>query len=83
MLSLASPINTPYHRLPPTLKFAFLCGFTFAVFMTENSVHLAAAFLLVWLCMHCRQPVLPARTEAPCPGLALPCHHTMLARCNR
>lgn len=47
MLSLASPINTPYHRLPPKLKFAFLCGFTFAVFMTENPLHLAAAFLLV------------------------------------
>lgn len=47
MLSLASPINTPYHRLPPTPKFAFLCGFTFTVFMTDNPLHLAAAFTLV------------------------------------
>ena len=47
MLSLASPFRTPYHRLPPPLKFAFLCGFTFAIFMTENPLHLAAAFLLV------------------------------------
>ena len=47
MLSLASPIKTPYHQLRPAIKFAFLCGFTLAVFLVGEPVFLAGAFVLV------------------------------------
>ena len=47
MLSLTSPIKTPYHPIRPAIKFAFLCGFTFAVFLTGDPLILAVALLLV------------------------------------
>ena len=43
MISLTSPIETPYHKLPATLKLLALCGFTFAIFLTSKlDVHLIA-----------------------------------------
>lgn len=36
MISLASPIRTPFHQLPAGLKLALLCLFTAAVFAVES-----------------------------------------------
>ncbi len=47
MLSLNSPVRTPYHDIRPGLKLAALCGFTVAVFITESPAWLTGAFLLV------------------------------------
>ena len=47
MLSLTSPIKTPYHRLPATAKLALLCAFTFALFQTSDLTILAGALAFV------------------------------------
>ncbi len=47
MLSLNSPVRTPYHDIRPGLKLAALCGFTIAVFITDSPAWLTGALLLV------------------------------------
>ncbi len=43
MISLTSPIETPYHGLPAGQKLLVLCAFTFAIFLTSRlDAHLAA-----------------------------------------
>lgn len=50
MISLTSPIKTPYHRLPAGLKLGVLCVSTFALFLLENLwLHLAALFVVTGL----------------------------------
>ncbi|MFV2033796.1 MAG: energy-coupling factor transporter transmembrane protein EcfT [Halocynthiibacter sp.] len=42
MISLTSPVKTPYHRLPAGLKLGLLCLVTFGLFLLENLwLHLA------------------------------------------
>ena len=36
MISLTSPIETPFHRIPAPLKLAALCLFTFSVYLAEG-----------------------------------------------
>lgn len=47
MLTLTSPVDTPFHRLPAGRKLAALAGFTVAVFATDALPLLGAALALV------------------------------------
>ena len=47
MLTLTSPVETRYHRLPAGMKLAALAGFTFFLFLLKTPLPLAYAFLAV------------------------------------
>ncbi|PZR00525.1 MAG: ABC transporter permease [Cereibacter sphaeroides] len=49
MLSLISPVPTPWHRLPAGAKLAGLCLFSLALFWTKNPAILGAALVAVAL----------------------------------
>ena len=47
MISLTSPIRTPFHRLPAASKLLFLCGFTFVIFWINSPTLNFAAVVFV------------------------------------
>ncbi len=50
MLTLTSPVETPFHRWPAGVKLALLCGFTLWVFAAPGLGWLLASLALVGLC---------------------------------
>ncbi|MGL4320588.1 MAG: energy-coupling factor transporter transmembrane component T family protein [Paracoccaceae bacterium] len=50
MLTLTSPVDTPFHHWPAGLKLALLCGFTVWLFAASGVWLLAASLAIVALC---------------------------------